>query len=192
MSLIKALLPCCLDHLPPFAHSLIRLSSAINSPGTNIGGGFTCHQRLAKPRNSIMEPVGAIASVITLVALAKEISAIANDLIRSFRNAPKEVVQSCNQISLDFLELSCIDQMQQEGTLESLLTADESRTLIQSLSIAKNNITAIYKDVEECTQVKAGKSLVSSRLSWALFDRKTTVGSLEQLQRTESRLLFIL
>jgi hypothetical protein len=138
-----------------------------------------CHQRPAKLRNSITEPVGAIASIITLVALVKEISAVANDLVRNFRNAPKEVIQSCNQISLIFLELSCIGRMQQEGTLESLLTADELGTLMQPLSIAKNNITAIYKDVEECTQVKAGKSMVSSRLSWALFDRKTTVGSLE-------------
>ena len=58
-----------------------------------------------------MEPVGAIASVVTLVGLVKEISTIADNLVRNFRNAPKEIVQSCNQISLLFLELSCIDHM---------------------------------------------------------------------------------
>jgi hypothetical protein len=104
-----------------------------------------------------MEPVGAIASVITLVALAKEISAIANDLMRSFRNAPKEVVQSCNQISLIFLELSCIDQMQQEGTLESLLTADELRNLMQSLVRYRNPNRALILTTSRRISIKAQK-----------------------------------
>ena len=79
----------------------------------------------------MMEAVGGIASIVTIVSLAKEIPIIVDSLVRNFRKAPKEVVQSCNQISLIFLELSCINPMQQEGTLESLLTADELWTLMQ-------------------------------------------------------------
>ena len=50
----------------------------------------------------------------------------------------------------------------------------------------------VYNNVEESTRVNTGKAPVSSRLLWMLFDRKTIIGSLEQLQRTESGLLFIL
>ena len=136
--------------------------------------------------------VEGIASIITLVDLAKEISVLAKALVRDVRSAPKAIAESSNHISMLVLELECIDQLQQKEYFESLFTSEEMNILIHSLSIAKNSVMAIHNDVSHYSRNDAIVSRRPSRFSWALFDRTKFNNSLEQLQRTESRLLFVL
>jgi hypothetical protein len=135
-----------------------------------------------------MEVVGAVASITTLLALVKGIATIADCLLRDFHNAPKELNQVSNQVSLIFLELECIKQLPHDTDIGYLLDEEECWTLKQSLAIATNDITAIH---EECKKYTQKKSRLSSRISWALFDSKTIDNALERLQRVESHLLFV-
>jgi hypothetical protein len=136
-----------------------------------------------------MEVVGAVASIITLAALTKELSTLIEALLQDVQHAPRQLVQVSNQVSLIFLELECIKQLQQDANIGFQLPGEELWILQQALTIAMNNITAIHKECEKRISVTKGRR--SSRFSWALFDSKAMNGALEQLQRTESHLLFV-
>ena len=72
--------------------------------------------------------------------------------------------------------------------LESLLSTEEVRILLQAMQIAKNDIITIQDKLSR----KKWKSVVSTRLSWALFDRKSAEGTLDQMQGIESRMALLL
>jgi hypothetical protein len=138
-----------------------------------------------------MEVVGAVASIVTLVGLSKEIASIARDLLHGFHQAPTELVQISNHVALITLELECIDIVQQDNGQGSgiWLISAESSILQQSLTIAKNSIMTTKR---ECEKYAGLEPKLSTRLSWALFDSKTMNVTLDQLQKTESHLLFVL
>ncbi|KAF2019501.1 ankyrin [Aaosphaeria arxii CBS 175.79] len=136
-----------------------------------------------------MEVVSAVASVTTLVALAKEIWTIAGDLVRNFQNAPKELIRISNQTSLVYLELECVNRMQQEGGFRTSLTDEETWIFQQSLTVAKNSIVSIHKD---CKKYSASKCRISSRFAWTIFDSKTVDVHMAHLQRIESSITVIL
>lgn len=136
-----------------------------------------------------MEVLGAAASIVTLVALSKEISSIAKDLLHDYQQAPKALLQIHDQVTLVTLELECMNLLQQDNEQSPWLTVEETHILRQSLAVAKTSITTIKTECEKC--IKA-KMRLSTRLSWALFDGKTIDSALDQLQKTESRLLFVL
>lgn len=136
-----------------------------------------------------MEIVGAIASVITLVALSKEVISIANELLQGFQSAPKEVTRIVEHVSLIVLKLECLSLVQHDSTLEAWLTEEESRILQQSLTVVKSNLLAIKSD---CEKHVGPHSRLTTRLSWAFFDSKVVNGVLEQLHKVESHLVFIL
>jgi hypothetical protein len=136
-----------------------------------------------------MEVVGTVAAVITL---AKDIAAISDSLVRDIRHAPQELIQCCNQIALISLELMYIERLQKADMFKSLLPTDEVRLLLQAMQIAKNDIIAIQDKLSSYKNRTKTKSSVSSRLSWALFDRKSAEGTLDQMQRIESRMALLL
>ena len=136
-----------------------------------------------------MEVVGTVAAVITL---AKDIAAISDSLVRDIRHAPQELIQCCNQIALISLELMYIERLQKADVFKSLLPTDEVRLLLQAMQIAKNDIIAIQDKLSSYKNRTKTKSSVSSRLSWALFDRKSAEGTLDQMQRIESRMALLL
>lgn len=136
-----------------------------------------------------MEVVGTVAAVITL---AKDIAAISDSLVRDIRHAPQELIQCCNQIALISLELMYIERLQKADMFKSLLPTDEVRLLLQAMQIAKNDIIAIQDKLSSYKDRMKTKSSVSSRLSWALFDRKSAEGTLDQMQRIESRMALLL
>jgi hypothetical protein len=135
-----------------------------------------------------MEVVCAVVSITTLLALVKGIATVADCLLRDSNNAPKELTQVSNQVSLIFLELEYIKQLPNDTDIGYLVDEEDCRTLKQSLAIATNNITVIH---EECKKYTQKKSRLSSRISWALFGSKTIDNALERLQRIESHLLFV-
>lgn len=136
-----------------------------------------------------MEVLGTVAA---LVALTKDVATVSDSLVRHFRHAPKELVRLRNQISLVYLELTYLDQFDKRGMLDTLLPTEEVQLLLHAMQIARNDITAIHDELRTTSKMAAGKPPASTRLSWALFDRKSVDGALEQLERVESRLLCFL
>lgn len=136
-----------------------------------------------------MEIVGAVASIITLVALAKEISALADILVRNVQNGPDELSHISNQISLVSLELDLLRRLEDEKDDGPLLTNEEAWILKQSLTIANHDIAAMHREYQKLAQSRFRKG---SRLSWAQFDSKTSSNALKQLHRTEGHLLLVL
>lgn len=132
--------------------------------------------------------MGAVASIMTLLALTKGIATIADTLLRNLHNAPKELAQVCNQVAFIFLELECIGKLQDDQDTSHLLIDDEFWILKQALTITLNEITAIQT---RCNKYIKVKTRLQSRVSWAFFDSKTIDCSLVQLRRTESHLLFV-
>ena len=136
-----------------------------------------------------MEVVGTVAAVI---ALAKDIAEVSDSLVRDIRHAPQELIQCCNQITLISLELTYIERLQKDDLLNSVLSTDEVKILFQAMQIAKNDTVAIKDKLSGFANKGKDKSSVSVRLSWALFDRKSVDGTLDQMQRIESRMAFLL
>ena len=136
-----------------------------------------------------MEVVGAVASIITLAGLAKEVWTLSTDLLRNYQNAPKELVRISNQTSLILLELECISQSKNTHGLASLFTNEEAWIFQQSLSAAKTSLAAIYCSSQQNLR---DRNRMSSRIAWTFFDRKTVEDHLIHLQRTETSLCVIL
>jgi hypothetical protein len=136
-----------------------------------------------------MEVVGAVASIVTLAALAKEVWNLSSDLLHNYQDAPKELVRISNQTSLICLELECISQSQKAHGLTSSLTFEEAWIFQRSLGAAKTSLAAICRS---CQRYPSDKMRTSSRIAWTLFDRKTVEEHLLHLQKTETSLCVIL
>jgi hypothetical protein len=106
-----------------------------------------------------------LASIITLVALARELSSIIEALLKDVQHAPRQHVQVSNQVSLVFLELECIKQLQHDSNLGFQLSDKELWILKPSLTIAMNSIMAIHAECEK--RMLATKGRMSPRFSWA-------------------------
>ncbi|KAH7068628.1 ankyrin repeat-containing domain protein [Paraphoma chrysanthemicola] len=136
-----------------------------------------------------MEVVGAVASIVTLAALAKEVWTLSSDLLHNYQDAPKELVRISNQAALICLELKCISQSHKSHDLTSSFTNEEAWIFQQSLRAAKTSLAAIC---HSCQRHSSDESRASSRIAWTLFDRKTVERHLQHLQQTETSLCVIL
>tara|TARA_R110002003_G_scaffold244_4_gene17456 strand:- start:68518 stop:68943 length:426 start_codon:yes stop_codon:yes gene_type:complete len=135
-----------------------------------------------------MDVVSIVASITTLVVLTKEIVIIARNLLRDVQDAPKELVQVSSHVSLISLELECINRAHDPTGLGLHLTLEESLILKKSLTIVKSDMTTLQRD---CEKYSKGKTRLSTRMSWALFDSKAVNRCLEQLHKIESHLLLV-
>lgn len=136
-----------------------------------------------------MEVVGTVAS---LIALTKDLAGVSDSLVRHFRDAPKEIVRLQNQSSLVLLELTYLGRLSNVELLDTVLPTEELQLMHHAIQIAKNDITSIHQSLSERAKVKVGKPPVSTRLAWALFDRKSVDDILGQLERVENRLICVL
>jgi hypothetical protein len=139
-----------------------------------------------------MEIVGAVASIVTIAGLAKEVWILATGLLRDDRSAPQELLHISNQASLILHELECITGFQREdghrGSAASI-TKEEAWILEQSLNAAKRSLSVLRR---LCERRSRNGGSTSSRLAWALFMKKTVEEYLEQLHKTETSLGVIL
>lgn len=139
-----------------------------------------------------MEVVGAVASIVTIAALAKEIWTLVTNLLRDDRKAPQELFRISNQASLILLELECIAKSPFEGGhhgLNDSLTTEEAWILQQSLNGAKNSLNIVLRS---CQRQLRNARRASSRLAWSLFEKKIIDENLEYLHRTETSLGIVL
>ncbi|KAF2448525.1 ankyrin [Karstenula rhodostoma CBS 690.94] len=136
-----------------------------------------------------MEVVSTVAS---LVALTKDIAKVSDRLVRHFRDAPKELVRLRNQSSLVFLELTYLERLTNIELSHNILPAEELQLMHHAIHIENNDITSIHESLCERAKVTVGKPPVSTRLAWALFDRKSVDDVFEQLERVENRLICVM
>ena len=136
-----------------------------------------------------MEIVGAVASIVTLVALAKEVWTLSTQLLQDCQNAPEELFRISNETFLIFRGLESISSSNQDHGLFNHLTKDEVQTLEKSLAAAKVSLETITQLHSKHT---GDKKRALTRLSWSFFDHKTVKEHLVHLQRTESSLCVIL
>ncbi|KAF2810704.1 ankyrin [Mytilinidion resinicola] len=133
-----------------------------------------------------MEPISAVASIVTLIALAKEISFLTTDLFRGLHSAPRELARLQEQTNLIVKELQCLESNANQSGIDQLLDGSEIRTLGEALKVAKCNIGAIHKECGNLGQ----KS--KRRIMWVLFEKKKAEEYLMHLQKTEISLSVVL
>jgi ankyrin repeat protein len=133
-----------------------------------------------------MEPISAVASIVTLAGLAKELSTLTINLFCGLKSAPADLARLQQKISLIVLELEFLQQSTVPPGSDHLLDTSELRVLAQSLEIARRNLQAIHGDC------KAISRRPKSRVRWALFEKKKANEYLAQIQTTESTLGVIL
>ncbi|KAH7064294.1 ankyrin repeat-containing domain protein [Paraphoma chrysanthemicola] len=136
-----------------------------------------------------MDPVSAVASITTLVALAKEIATITTDVVNGVRSAPQELAQVQNNACLIFLNLKCMETALNQADGVRALDSDEAWIWHQALTVAKHNMTFIHEECKLLIQRRAGGK---SRLVWAILEKKKAEGYLSQLQHTQNSLGVIL
>jgi hypothetical protein len=127
-----------------------------------------------------MEPVSNVASIVTLVALAKEICVLTNDLTRGLHSAPAELARLRRQTSLIFLELQYLESEEILRGIGSLLNLSEIGVFTQALKAAKDSLSAVHDGckVLGCQNVRAKR-----RLKWVLFEKKRSEEYLQHLQQ---------
>lgn len=91
-----------------------------------------------------MEVVGTVAA---LISLTKEVAGASDSLIRRFRNAPKELIQLHNQLSLILLQVNYIGGFGPQNEQISLLPTYDVQVLLHTMQIAKNEITTIQHEL---------------------------------------------
>ncbi|KAJ4348526.1 uncharacterized protein N0V89_009903 [Didymosphaeria variabile] len=138
---------------------------------------------------SVMEVVGVVASVATLVAVAKEVSELTIKLTNSLCDAPRQFAQLKNHTCLVFLALQSLDDICVNASLQDLLSDEEIWIFNQALTTAKHEIMAVKK---ECTKICVDLSASRRRLRWSLMQKSKAEECLQQLQRVENSLAIIL
>jgi hypothetical protein len=133
-----------------------------------------------------MEPISAVASIVTVLALVKEISVLTADLFCGLHSAPAELARLLDQTNLIAKQLQCFERDTGQSEIDQLLDSSEISTLCQALEAAKSNISAIHKDCENLGRRSKW------RLIWTLYEKKKAGGYLKHLQNTESSLGVVL
>jgi hypothetical protein len=136
-----------------------------------------------------MEIVGAVASIATLVAVAKEVSELTIKLSSSLCDAPRQFAQLQNHTCLVFLALQSLNDICGKASLQDILSEREIWILSQALMTAKHEITAINK---ECSKLCRDRCTTKRKLRWSLMEKSKSEEFLQQLQRIESSLGIIL
>jgi hypothetical protein len=139
-----------------------------------------------------MEPISTTAAVVQLLGLSIKVSKAAKSLGQSFLDAPKELVQL--KVNLDLLH-SRIEQLHDlsEGLPASdstLLLPTEHHTMIATS--LQTSFQALQK-IQSLCNVRSGKSrTVTSRLQWAMVDKKKVDRIQKTVAKTETELNIVL
>ncbi|KAF1977266.1 hypothetical protein BU23DRAFT_323820 [Bimuria novae-zelandiae CBS 107.79] len=125
-----------------------------------------------------MEFVGAVASVTTLVAVAKEVTELNIKLISGLQAAPKQFVQLQNHTCLVLLGLQSLNDITDKAGLETFLSEQELWIFYQALQTAKHDVLAIHAD---CTTMCRTLAPSRRRLRWTLLEEGKAEECLQQL-----------
>jgi hypothetical protein len=139
-----------------------------------------------------MEAIGTVSVLTELLGLSIKVSGAAKSLVKSFLNAPKELVQLT--IKLDHLH-SRIEQLHNLG--EELPASDsfmllppEHQTML-STSL-ETNFQALQMIQSLCNSRSGKSQTVVTRLRWTMLDKKKASRILGKVAKAESELNTVL
>lgn len=125
-----------------------------------------------------MEPIGAIASAITLVDAISKTSNAVKKLTRRFKNAPQELESLETMLNLMRV---CLQQMQH-------VNHDFGSGVSAHIDTALRSANSIVASLDRACERQHLRSNTGSRLSWALVDESRMQGQMAQLREVQSTL----
>ncbi|KAL9577307.1 MAG: hypothetical protein Q9212_006447 [Teloschistes hypoglaucus] len=137
-----------------------------------------------------MEPISTAASCLALLEAAVVISKAATHLYRNVRHAPKELAHLSNRILQTQSRLNVQLQFCQSlGSYDvhPLLSTEALQVLQANLGDAQASLGAI-----EDFSLSVGKTNVSQRVSWALYEKRKVTRLLEKLRDIDNNLCAML
>ena len=145
---------------------------------------------LSTPEESVMDPVGGVASLLTLVATAISITKTTIKLIHDIQDAPRELQEIVIKISIVRNQLEQLSGIGRSlGEDDDRISSTEFRsTVTYALDVTRDaNLNII-----EAIRPLMSKHGFTSRLQWALLERNRIEKLLEKLNAAQSSLCLAL
>lgn len=133
-----------------------------------------------------MDPVGGLASIVTLAGTALAVSKIGVDLVQAFQDAPQELRATVSKIRTIESQLEHLSQIgfDLRKTGDQLLSSQFSQTIQSALEGSKDTLTMLQNNVPS-TKVENNRR---SRLRWVLLERNKMNQHTRRLQQNQQDL----
>ena len=115
----------------------------------------------------VMEPIGATASIITLIDVAVKTFKAINKITRSYQNAPAELIRLTHQLDCLKIQLVLLQDLQRRVGIDVLLLGNAELNDLERFLHETIVLFSSIRDTLEQQSLKTGKV---SRVKWALYD----------------------
>lgn len=139
-----------------------------------------------------MEAIGTTAALAQLLGLSIQVGEVAKNLVQSFLNAPKELVQLNTKLGILHSHIKQLHSLGNELSASALimLFPPEHQTML-STSL-QTNLHMLHK-IQSLCKSRTGKSqTITTRLRWAMLDKKKASRILGNVTKAESDLKTVL
>jgi hypothetical protein len=136
-----------------------------------------------------MDPIGATASVITLIDLAIKTVKVVNGLTRSYRNAAAELIDLNHQLEGLNSQLILLRHVQKAVGVDALMLGEADLEKLELFLQDTLSLLSPIRDYFEQQMLKTGKV---RRFKWALHDSPKVKGWESALKHHASGLVNIL
>lgn len=133
-----------------------------------------------------MDPVGGLASIMTLAGTALAVGKIGVDLVQAFQVAPQELRAIVSKIRTIESQLEQLGQIgfDLRKTGEQLLSSQFSQTIQSALEGSKDTLIMLQKNFPSTN----GENNRPSRLRWVLLERNKMDQHTRRLQQNQQDL----
>lgn len=141
---------------------------------------------LFKQRSLIMDPVGGLASIVTLAGTALAVGKIGLDLVQAFQDAPQELGATVSKIRVIQFQLEQLAQIgiDMRKTDDQLLSSQFSQTIQSALEVSKHTLITLQNALPPTTLLTNRRS----RLRWVLLERTKVNQHKQRLQHIQQDL----
>ena len=130
-----------------------------------------------------MDPVNAVASILTLLQVAAVLAKTATDIYEKLRDAPRELLLVANHLILLQAQLSHLHRVEQDHSLASI-----DLTTRHALKAALDAARQEVNDIDLLCDRLPGRGKLESRLKWVIYDRDKLEKSLTRLRAIQTSL----
>ena len=130
-----------------------------------------------------MDPVGAAASIVALISTTRTIVLYFNKLYKAFDNAPKELIEIAELVTMVHNLLEVIHAHDQ--------LADAPPQISEMLEATLRTVSSSLAKIERiCKSAKQGSDLMS-RMGWALQKKEEVASIVQRLSQAKVDLLIV-
>jgi len=133
--------------------------------------------RIHNDQPNLMEPVGATASIVTLLALSKEIAGRGQNLIRRYREYPKALGEVRDRVLQLEVQLSLLSNVQKNISEVKVLSSEMGAKLSDTLS----NTKVTFESIRNFLVQHSDEGGTRARLRWVRKDEAEVERSVEKL-----------